>query len=191
MPETEKQGAALQPAPFNNPQMESAQVLQGAAAAAADSYYITKIALLRSLKECEKDSIGIAHWIDYALETTSRNLPIMRRKAKDAASNFTALEHSLTQAYNLQETWEKVNTVSREQMERLPPNDSAYNLSPDRLAILITGWEKMLSNSKSCFHGYRKQDPISAAELNLQFLRKLPGSLNASFQEILESTHNK
>ena len=159
MPETEKQGAALQPAPFNNPQMESAQVLQGAAAAAADSYYITKIALLRSLKECEEDSIGIAHWIDYALETTSRHQLIMRRKAREAASNFKALEHSLNQAYILQETWEKVNTVSREQMERLPPNDSAYNLSPDRLPSSLLDGRKcyQIANPVSMGTGNRTQ----------------------------------
>ena len=103
---------------------ETNEELQGAAAAAANSYYNTKTALLRSLKECEEDSIGIVHWIDYALETTSRHQLIMRRKAREADSKFKALEHSLNQAYILQEAWENVNPVSREQMERLPPNDS-------------------------------------------------------------------
>ena len=152
---------------------------------------ITQDALLLCLKECEEQSHGVNHWIDYVLESTSRSLPLMRRKAQTAARDFTALEHSLSQAYDLQETWEKVNTISRKEMEQLPLNAPTYNLSPNRLATLITGWEKNLSNAKSCFHGYRKQDAISAAELNLQFLRKLPGSLNASFQEVLEITHNE
>ena len=116
----------------------------------------------------------------------------MRRKAQIAAKDFTALEHSLSQAYDLQETWEKVNTVPKKEMEQLPMNAPTYNLSPNRLTTLITGWEKSLSNAKSCFHGYRKQDAISAAELSLQFLRrKLPGSPNASFQEVLEITLNE
>ena len=78
MPEKEKRGAALQPAAFNNTQMEIAQEaneeLQGAAAA-ADSYYITKNALLRSLKECEKDSIGIAHWITMLWKQLAETYP--------------------------------------------------------------------------------------------------------------------
>ena len=127
--------------------------LQGAAAAAAvpnnNVTQITHDALLICLKECEEQSHGVNHWIDYALESTSRNLPLMRRKAQTAARDFTALEHSLSQAYDLQETWETVNTISRKEMEDLPLNAAAYNLSPNRLATLITGWEKNLSNAKS------------------------------------------
>ena len=143
MYENETEGAATTAtATYNNTLMEVAQEayaalekLQGAAAAAVPNNItqVTQNALLICLKECEEQSHGVNHWIDYALESTSRSLPIMRRKAQAAASDFTALEHSLSQAYDLQETWEKVNTVSREEMEQLPPNAPTYNLSPYRL----------------------------------------------------------
>ena len=73
MPEKEKREAALQPAVFNNPQMESAQELQGAAVAAADSYYITKEVLLSYLKEAEVRSQEVNPWIDYKNQK-NRNL---------------------------------------------------------------------------------------------------------------------
>ena len=156
MDERETEGAAANAtAAYTTTLLEVARdaLQEGAAAAAAvPNIIVTQItqdALLSCLKECEEQSYGVDHRIDYVLESSSRSLPLMRRKAQIAAKDFTALEHSLSQAYDLQETWEKVNTVPKKEMEQLPMNAPTYNLSPNRLTTLITGWEKSLSNAKS------------------------------------------
>ena len=124
MNERETEGAAANAtAAYNTTLMEVARdaLQEGAAAAAAvpniTATQIAQDALLSSLKDCEELSHGVDHWIDYVLESTSRSLPLMRRKAQIAAKAFTALEHSLSQAYDLQERWEKVNTVSKKELE--------------------------------------------------------------------------
>ena len=83
MNENETEGAATNAtATYNNTLMEVAreaytalEKLQGAAAAAAvpnNIKQITQDALLICLKECEEQSHGVNHWMDYALESTSR-----------------------------------------------------------------------------------------------------------------------
>ena len=156
MPEKKKREAALQPAIFNITQMESTQEpneeLQGAAAA-ADSYYIIKNALLRSLKESEEHSIEVNRWIYYVKYNASRNIPLLKGKAQAAATSFTAMEHSLFQAENLIEKWEEVNTTPDE-----------------KLTTKITYLDRCLTTAKVCFHGYGKKNPLDAAMLNLKFL---------------------
>ena len=98
---------------------------EGAAADAAavpnitNATQIAQDALLSSVKKCEELSREVDHWIDYVLESASRSLPLLRRKAQTAAKAFTALEHSLSEVYELHERWEEVNTVSKKDLEQL------------------------------------------------------------------------
>ena len=125
MPEKEKQGAALQPAAYDNNQMELPQEaneeLQGAAAAAVpyNTTQVTQNALLTCLKESEEQSHEVTHWIDYVKHNISRNLPLLKGKAQAAATSFTAMEHSLFKAENLIDKWEEVNTAPDEKLTKL------------------------------------------------------------------------
>ena len=137
--------------------MESTQEpneeLRGAAAAAANSYYNTKTALLTSLKESEEHSIEVNRWIYYVKYNASRNIPLLKGKAQAAAKSFTAMEHTMFQSENLIEKWEEVNTIPDE-----------------KLTAKITYLDKCLTTAKVCFHGYGIKNPLDAAMLNLKFL---------------------
>ena len=155
------------------------------AAAAANTTNPTEIAqdaLLSSIKKCQELSAEVDIWINHVKENGKKGIPFLKRTAKAGARAFIALERLSSEVYQLQERWKAVNTVPENELEELPEEAPIYNLATDRLTQLITGWEKCLSKAHSCFHGYRKQDALNAAELSLGFLRRrLPGSPSASF----------
>ena len=95
--------------------------------------------------------------------------------AKAGAWAFTALEHLLSEVYDLQERWEAVNTV--------PEN---------KLTQLITGWEICLSTARICFYGYSKQDDLDATTLGLEDLSNTHQKfLKDDLKDIIETTFNK